>query len=255
MSEKVVQLKPKACDGLYEIPGVGQLLLQAINDKGRLPKEQAFMVTLPGEKIRRAYYEVAENANHLLRRWFTTPKSYRLDTIVLKRDLTQEHGFTFFLSGNNVGLTNPILSFHVNVHFTPTEELLKISDQVFLPAFPFASSVDKAKEFLKASGRADKICSVETLNQLIFEMEEVAAEFEHKRFGFVTGAPDGKQVIVMGYRYLDPFVEGVANSSIAGFEVDGKRYTSLVEIRLEAILDFVDMDVQNGDAVEGIEQV
>lgn len=243
MTEKVVQLKPKSFTGKYELPGKGEMLLHGINDNGRLPKDKAFIVALADEKVRRAYYEVTENANHLLRRWFAMPKSYRLDTIVLKHDLTQEHSFCFFLSGVQQALSVPILGFHVNVYFAPTQELLDVAKQVFQPEFPYASSVDKAKAFLKETGNGDVICSVETLNQLIAEMEEMAAEFEHQRFGFIAQQPTGERVMVLGYRYTDPYIDAGPTSTIVGFEVDGQRKTSLVEVRLEIVLDYIDMDI------------
>lgn len=247
MTEKVVQLKPKSFTGKYELPGKGHQLLRGINDNGRLPKDQAFIVALADEKVRRAYYEVAENANHLLRRWFTMPKSYRMDTIVLKHDLTQEHSFCFFLSGVQRALSTPILSFHVNVYFAPTPELIDVAKQVFQPEFPYASSVDKAKAFLKEVGQGDVICSVETLNQLIVDMEEMAAEFDHQRFGFIAQQPTGERIMILGYRYTDPYIDAGPTSTIVGFEVDGKRKTSLVEVRLEIMLDYIDMDINLGE--------
>lgn len=252
MSENVVQLKPKAFDGLYELPGKGNMILRQIFEYGRLNCNLAFCGALGDEQVRRAYFEVAENANHLLRRWFASPKHYNLDAVVLKRDLTQEYNFSFLLSGVNKALNAPILSFHINVHFAPTQELIDIADQVFQPSFPFASSVQKAKDFFKESGEKNVICSVEQLNQLISDLEETAAEFDRKRFGFIsnTGKEGERPVIVMGYRYFDPFIDNVAGSNIIGFEIDGVRKTALVEIRLEAMLDFIDLDIEVQDGVE-----
>lgn len=244
MSEKVVQLKPKAFDGLYRLPGKSEIVLRSINDYGVMVRSQQVVAMLAEEKLARAYFEVAENANHLLRRWFRSPKSYNLDNIVLKRDLTQEYNFSFFLSGTGGTENVPIITFHVSTYFTPSEELIKASELVFQETFPVAVSVQKAKEHLAKHDEHTKICSVEQLNLLITELDEVASEFDHKRFGFVSqvGDENGSRTLVLGYRYFDRFVENVAGSQIVGFEVDGSRKTSMVEVRLEINLDYVDVE-------------
>lgn len=244
MSENVVQLKPKTFEGLYELTTMSQAVLRSINDFAMLRRNDEFISSLGDERAIRAYFEAAENANHLLRRWFVSPKAYRLDVTVLKRDNLQEYKFAFFLSGMNQSLPMPMLSFHVNVYFAPTEALLTAAAEVFQPSFPFAISVEKAKEYIKTSGEKSVICSTEQLNQLITELDETASEFDYSRFGFITTVGESdKKVIAMGYRYFDPFIPDIANSVVVGFDYGGERKTSLVETRIELLMDYIDIDV------------
>lgn len=241
MSEKVVQLKPKACGGLYEIKGVGKIVLDTIVGYGKMLRIPEVFRVLKEEKLIRAYFEASENANFLLRNFFAVPKHYNLDTIALKHDLVDEYSFSFFLSGTNRQLISPILSFHVGTSFQPREDQLAALRGLQAPEFPVVLSTEKARSFLKETGEPSMGVTTEQLNSLIMELDEFAKEFGFERFGFLSVGPDGKtKIMVLGFRYFDKAM--VENSSIVGFDVGGKKVAALVEVRLEISLDFIEMD-------------